>query len=1204
MLQLSVICSSLLLVGANEFAGRVITSISGMAAGGGAIGSRDAIRVRTRTPIGGQDPFDEYGLAVHAPGAGFNSRPDTTVPADPDEVGGLVLEHVGGASNRHTVRYNPTKVVLPVQPAEQGDSIFFDVGGFDTAIENTPNTNRFFLQLCSRSAHIAAGDRTAEHFTGDRQVCACECSGQGNRNNGAGNGPVSDTGAAGERRILRRPLVYEDGRLELRPADTNVLMAWNGEADYAVCACSAPATGETDLCEDGAATSSACANGRRPNDVDAQRVGAQNGVEAANALTRFFNGLSAAPGNALLGYLDDDANGVAALQSGAFAQRLGIDRNLQAIVSMKWGCTPGSDAGYRCSGGSAETAWQVRSKNCRRNHRPHVDGVYDRQDSEGLFPHIGALGAATGYSPFAPVIHPAAQSTNLAVPNGFHVHLHAQDCEQETVCTPVNGGITGAMGGVCQRPNDQRQFCGLHIYDPRTQKCCDASRHLVYPNDVFQAGNLQTPAAVAATSNLEVARAGSPIYRCPSSHPELGTARQVTKKMPSTLPEARATAGNFFPTGPTFSCPAGQVACFNTRFDARYPTPPLKSNEPPHENIIDWPGKGWNDWTDGANAGRSEINDYANSEPLHFTRTGTGVGPHSNWGANSGNRDALLFTPNQNSRVRSMVNSRTSDFFRLDYINQVYRCYDPSIESCCDDGNIFDPGTQQCCPLGGVSQITAGPCRCNDDLDCGSASTNSGSAVPSAVTADPYKKCCFQTSPPTTATKWQNARCTRYAAFDKVYGIFAPAAAQCLGTCIDIRHQICCNGVACRGEYEQCCNATCCNRYTESCQQGHVGQGIRRDFWRRNELMQKFDTCTRLEHLDIFRAFWIYVMPSFLFLATLITATWVVLFVNKQGTHFPLTLMEKIIIFLGFCQGFFMLPLYLSPQWKYAVVVVWASFFAITAGAARKGKLYLLLVFLQLFIIFYLFDPLNANDYLNLSAERDWGNYFNAPNPQVAPGQFAGYAGGMNNGVGRIQGQLGGIFSSLNTNWRSSQQQTLAAPTDTFIPGMLGCPAGCADGTAGASNAACDPGCARPSGDALEVGRHSIRAGTANAANNDGMWGFQTTANFGTDAIFTTCTHFYHYFIHDPAMLDLDRYDNPDAKYFGLCTRTWQFVLLLWASISATTALILFVAAVLFVIIEIMKVKDNKAHLDYVELDVAAKRTKIPDYTSNEYHEG
>eukprot|EP00996_Jenningsia_fusiforme_P003524 NODE_431_length_2259_cov_132.100905_g397_i0.p1 GENE.NODE_431_length_2259_cov_132.100905_g397_i0~~NODE_431_length_2259_cov_132.100905_g397_i0.p1 ORF type:complete len:702 (+),score=119.79 NODE_431_length_2259_cov_132.100905_g397_i0:52-2157(+) len=284
-------------------------------------------------------------------------------------------------------------------------------------------------------------------------------------------------------------------------------------------------------------------------------------------------------------------------------------------------------------------------------------------------------------------------------------------------------------------------------------------------------------------------------------------------------------------------------------------------------------------------------------------------------------------------------------------------CYDPKFERCCDTGNKYDPGSSQCCLVNGLQTVNT-PCPCSQDSDC--AGGQAGLRLTDQA-------CCRQTAPVPNELSAESSinRCTKYINYPSGTGSYADQ--QCLGWCFDTRYQICCNGVQCRRQFEKCCNATCCNMFNGTCSTSILRRSPSRHNWQ--DFGVAYEVCTVVEQLNPVNSFWVFILPTALLLATLGGLALALVFASKVE-HRARRSLEKMQLAAALVAILFAIPTYFSPAYKYGVVILVVSLFAIMAAAARKVRVYALCLVLHVILFLYLWDPFHGNDYLTFASDR------------------------------------------------------------------------------------------------------------------------------------------------------------------------------------------------------------------------------------------
>jgi hypothetical protein len=292
-------------------------------------------------------------------------------------------------------------------------------------------------------------------------------------------------------------------------------------------------------------------------------------------------------------------------------------------------------------------------------------------------------------------------------------------------------------------------------------------------------------------------------------------------------------------------------------------------------------------------------------------------------------------------------------------------CYDTTGPSdgfqCCNDGNVFDAGSQQCCMVTGVQSLNL-PCPCGVNGDCPTDSL-----------------CCFQLFPPGLPRGQGASQCSAYANFPRIdngagvadvgdaivtlAGI--PQLQRCPGTCYNAQYQMCCNGAVCESGFTRCCNDTCCNKFSETCQLSQ--RSPLTSLSNSRDVGVYFEMCSRIELLSGRKAFFVFVLPAWLLLATAISLALVTVLARRATEHiFELT--ERAIVILAVFTVLLGCPFFFSPFYKNGIVIVLVGLVSILVSVARKRKASLFLVILLVLAIFYVINPFDGNIYLSITS--------------------------------------------------------------------------------------------------------------------------------------------------------------------------------------------------------------------------------------------
>lgn len=140
---------------------------------------------------------------------------------------------------------------------------------------------------------------------------------------------------------------------------------------------------------------------------------------------------------------------------------------------------------------------------------------------------------------------------------------------------------------------------------------------------------------------------------------------------------------------------------------------------------------------------------------------------------------------------------------------------------------------------------------------------------------------------------------------------------------------------------------------------------------RRNPLEYgvRYEVCSTIEQMDVLRAYWIFVLPTFLLASTFLGVAVVVCFIT-HSTRRSYSYVERAMIVLAVLTTIFGLPAYFAPIYKYGVWVCFTCIFTMIAAGARVRWLNAAAVALNFVLLMYLFDPFNGNRYFNFASLR------------------------------------------------------------------------------------------------------------------------------------------------------------------------------------------------------------------------------------------
>jgi hypothetical protein len=123
--------------------------------------------------------------------------------------------------------------------------------------------------------------------------------------------------------------------------------------------------------------------------------------------------------------------------------------------------------------------------------------------------------------------------------------------------------------------------------------------------------------------------------------------------------------------------------------------------------------------------------------------------------------------------------------------------------------------------------------------------------------------------------------------------------------------------------------------------------------------------------MNTIKAFWIFVLPTELMLASFLGLAIVLAFAARARDAHIYFWIERIMIFVGILIILFAITLFFAPVYKYGVVLVIAALVSILTAAARVTWLNGLCILLLIITIFYMFDFVHGNFLLNVSSDRN-----------------------------------------------------------------------------------------------------------------------------------------------------------------------------------------------------------------------------------------
>jgi hypothetical protein len=125
-----------------------------------------------------------------------------------------------------------------------------------------------------------------------------------------------------------------------------------------------------------------------------------------------------------------------------------------------------------------------------------------------------------------------------------------------------------------------------------------------------------------------------------------------------------------------------------------------------------------------------------------------------------------------------------------------------------------------------------------------------------------------------------------------------------------------------------------------------------------------YESCTSIEIFTTRCAFWVWVMPTFWTIAPVVLLA-VVVARHATENVFPLT--ERVMVFFAVLLIGLCVPHYFAPTYKYGIVIVFTSMFAIVGAAMQSRKMSFVTVLLVVIMLLLWFDPFEGNIYFSLT---------------------------------------------------------------------------------------------------------------------------------------------------------------------------------------------------------------------------------------------
>jgi cell division protein FtsW (lipid II flippase) len=129
--------------------------------------------------------------------------------------------------------------------------------------------------------------------------------------------------------------------------------------------------------------------------------------------------------------------------------------------------------------------------------------------------------------------------------------------------------------------------------------------------------------------------------------------------------------------------------------------------------------------------------------------------------------------------------------------------------------------------------------------------------------------------------------------------------------------------------------------------------------------------CSTIEQMNTIRAFWIFVLPTELMLASFLCLAIALAFAARAKDSHDYNNVERIMVGVGILTILFAITMFFAPIYKYGIVLVVASLVSILTAAARVRWMNGLCILVLVVAIFYMFDFVHGNFLLNFSSGRN-----------------------------------------------------------------------------------------------------------------------------------------------------------------------------------------------------------------------------------------
>jgi hypothetical protein len=348
-----------------------------------------------------------------------------------------------------------------------------------------------------------------------------------------------------------------------------------------------------------------------------------------------------------------------------------------------------------------------------------------------------------------------------------------------------------------------------------------------------------------------------------------------------------------------------------------------------------------------------------------------------------------------------------------------------------------------------------------------------------------------------------------------------------------------------------------------------------------------YDVCTTVEYLNPIRAVMVFVAPTGFLLMSLGLLAFAFVFALRQADR-SYFLTEKLLVVLAIAEAFFAWPLFFSPQFKYGIFVTLAAAATVCAAGARIKYTHAVMAVTQTVLVLWLLDPFAGSDFFTLASWKD----------AVTP---------------NADFRANGLHRHITTNWLLDVPQGDVSPfPDTGAPVLdqqfsarTYCRGDGSDENQRCMHNRFDGNAAGMFVDDVDNEDLTSKASAGvqrglpvayefdHVARKSRTYPLSAAASYSGNNI---CTAFYQgYFQLDMRLLDTERYDNYQERFFGYCSRGWTVTLLVSAGFVVMAAVLVLLLTLFEIGILTQWQRDGEWNFDPEEADMFRARDKIAD---------